>query len=223
MSDKEKFSVDTDQLKNETKDTVNQMKDTIKNVDFKKDAVATKGFLKEMVSNPFETIKQIANNERNILANVVIIMVLFIGVNVISEVVSLAKYGKYSGLGSNIMDFVASFLNPVFYILVPAVVVLLFNSKNKKSLITVISTLVAAAIPTVLTNVIDVFESLVSGITIITSPISTALSALTIVFTYFGMKYLFDEDEDKVFFKKFAVIKLVAAFVLLVLGRIGIY
>ena len=223
MSDNGKFSVDTEQLKNETKDTVNQVKDTIKNVDFKKDTEATKGFLKEMVLNPFETIKQIANNQRNILANVVVLMVIFIGVSVICEVISLAKYGKYSGFGSNVIDLLASFLNPIFYILVPAVVVLLFNTKNRKTLTTVICTLVAAAIPTILSNVIDVVEVLVSGISIVSSPISTALAALTTVFTYFGMKNLFGEEDDCAFFKKFAMIKLVAAFVLVVLGRIGIY
>ena len=34
----EKFSVDTEQLKNETRETVNQVKDSIKNVNLKKDA-----------------------------------------------------------------------------------------------------------------------------------------------------------------------------------------
>ena len=42
MADNEKFSVDTEQLKNETKETVNQVKSSIKNVNFKQDAEETK-------------------------------------------------------------------------------------------------------------------------------------------------------------------------------------
>ena len=56
MAENEKISVDTEDLKNETKDTVNQVKETIKNVDLKKDAEATKGFVKEMFLNPIEAV-----------------------------------------------------------------------------------------------------------------------------------------------------------------------
>lgn len=222
MEENEKFSVDTEQLKNETKDTVNQVKDTIKDVNFKKDAEETKGFLKEMFVNPFEAIKKVANDEENVLKKAMIIMIVFIVAEVIGTIISLIKYGKYSGFGNNFLSFVAAFLNPIFFIVVPALVVLIFNQKNKKSLITVISTLIISNIPAVINSIIGIVESLVSGITIISTPISTALSALGVVFTYFGMKELFNE-ESETFFKKFVLIKLLAAFVLVILARIGIY
>lgn len=222
MEDNEKFSVDTEQLKNETKDTVNQVKDTIKDVNFKKDAEETKGFLKEMFVNPFEAIKKVANGEENVLKKAIIIMIVFIASSVIATIISLIKYGKYSGIGNNLLSFVAALLNPIFFIAVPALVILVFNQKNKKSLITVISTLVIANIPAVINSVIGIVEYLVSGITIITSPVTTALSALGIVFTYFGMKELFNEESEK-FFKKYVLIKIIASFVIVILARIGIY
>ncbi len=223
MSENEKFSVDTEKLKNETKETVNQVRDTIKNVDFKKDTEETKGFLKEMLSNPFEAVKKVASGEENVLKKAVMIMIIFIVASVVYELISLIKYGKYSGIGDNILDLVASVLNPIFYIVVPALVILIMNKNSKKSLTTVISTLVVTSVPIVINNVIDIIEILVSGITIISGPISTALSAVALVLTYFGMKDLFEEDNDSSFIKKYAIIKLVAAFVLVILGRIGIY
>lgn len=223
MSENEKFSVDTEKLKNETKETVNQVRDTIKNVDFKKDTEETKGFLKEMLSNPFEAVKKVASGEENVLKKAVMIMIIFIVASVVYELISLIKYGKYSGIGDNILDLVASVLNPIFYIVVPALVILIMNKNSKKSLTTVISTLVVTSVPVVINNVIDIIEILVSGITIISGPISTALSAVALVLTYFGMKDLFEEDNDSSFIKKYAIIKLVAAFVLVILGRIGIY
>ena len=55
----ENNKINTEDLKKETKETVNKVKETIKNVDFKEDTKATKGFLKEMFSNPFEEIKKL--------------------------------------------------------------------------------------------------------------------------------------------------------------------
>ncbi len=222
MEENEKFSAQTEQLKNETKDTVNQVKDTIKNVDFKKDTEETKGFLKEMLANPFATIKKIASGEENILKKAVMIMIVFILAEVIYKIISLIKYGKYSGLGDNLLGLVAAFLNPIFYIVVPAIVILMMNKTNKKSLITVICTLIATRIPVVINSVIDIVEALISGITIISSPISSTLSAVSMVLMYFGMRSLF-EEENETFVKKFVIIELIASFILVILARIGIY
>lgn len=219
----EKFSVDTEQLKNETKETVNQVKDSIKNVDLKKDAEETKGFLKEMLLNPFEAVRRVAEDEENVFSKVIVLMIVWIAASVITGIISLAKYGKYSSIGNNIIDFISYILNPIFYIVVPAIIILIMNKNNKKSLITIISTLTIASVPIIINRVIDIIEGLVSGITIISSPISTMFSAIALVLTYFGMKDLFGEKEDKGFIKKYAIIKLLAAFVLVILGRIGIY
>lgn len=222
MEENEKFSAQAEQLKNETKDTVNQVKDTIKNVDFKKDTEETKGFLKEMFVNPFGSIKKIASGEENFLKKAFMIMIVFILAKVVCKIISLIKYGKYAGLGDNILGLVASFLNPIFYIVVPAVVILMINKLNKKSLTTIISTLIATQIPIVINSVIDIVEGLISGITIISSPISTALSAISVVFMYFGMRNLFEEEKET-FVKKFVVIEVISSFVLVILARIGIY
>lgn len=217
------FSVDTEQIKNETKQTVNQVKDSIKNVDLKKDAEETKGFLKEMLSNPFEAVRRVAEDEENVLSKVIVVMIVWIAASVITGIISLMKYGKYSSITNNLVDFISYILNPVLYIVVPAIIILIMNKQNKKSLVTIISTLTIAAVPTIINRIIDVVEGLVSGITIVSSPISTMFTAIALILTYFGMKDLFGEKEDKSFIKKYAIIKLLAAFVLVILGRIGIY
>lgn len=224
MADEEqKVSVDTEQLKNETKETVNKVKDSIKNVDLKKDAKETKSFLKEMFSNPFEAVRRVAEDGENVFSKVVFLMIIWIAASVIAGIITIMKYGKYSSIGNNLMDFISYILGPILYILVPAIIILIMDKQNKKSLITIISTLTIAAVPTIINEIIDIIEGLVSGITIISSPISTMFSAIALVLTYFGMKDLFGEKEDKSFIKKYAIIKLLAAFVLIILGRVGIY
>lgn len=217
------FSVDTEQIKNETKQTVNQVKDSIKNVDLKKDAEETKGFLKEMLSNPFEAVRRVAEDEENVLSKVIVLMIVWIATSVITGIMSLMRYGKYLSITNNLVNFVSYILNPMLYIIVPSIIILIMNKQNKKSLITIISTLTIAAVPTIINRIINFIEGLVSGITIVSSPISTMFSAIALILTYFGMKDLFGEKEDKEFIKKYAIIKLLAAFVLVILGRIGIY
>lgn len=223
MADNEKFSVDTEQLKNETKETVNQVKSSIKNVNFKQDAEETKGFVKEMFSNPFEAVRRVATEEENVFKKVIFLMIIFIAASVISQIISLIKYGRLANVGSNIMDLIVSVLNPILYILVPAVIILIFNKQNKKSLITIISTVVVAGIPTICNEVINIIERILPGISIITSPITTVLSAIALILTYFGIKELLGIEDHKDSIKKYAIIKLISAFVLVILGRIGIY
>ena len=223
MADNEKFSVDTEQLKNETKETVNQVKSSIKNVNFKQDAEETKGFVKEMFSNPFEAVRRVATEEENVFKKVIFLMIIFIAASVISQIISLIKYGRLANVGSNIMDLIVSVLNPILYILVPAVIILIFNKQNKKSLITIISTVVVAGIPTICNEVINIIERILPGISIITSPITTVLSAIALILTYFGIKDLLGIEDHKDSIKKYAIIKLISAFLLVILGRIGIY
>lgn len=223
MADEKNFSVDTEQLKNETKDTVNQVKDTIKNANFKEGAVQTKSFIAEMFANPISAVKKVATGEENVLFKAIVIMILFIAASFIGELIYVIKIGSYRGFMGNLTSLIVSLIHPILFILVPALVVLIMNKEHKKSLITVISTLVVAAVPNVINEVIYIVDTLVSGISIVTSPFTTMFAAVAMILTYFGMKDLFEVEENESFIKKYAIIKLLAAFVLMILGRIGIY
>lgn len=212
-----------EEIKKETKETVNQVKETIKKVDFKEDTKATTSFVKEMFSNPFEAIRNVASGKENVFSKAVILTIIYVALSVICQILSLFKYGKYSGLGHNFKNLIISILNPAIYLVVVSAVVYLFNRENKKSLTTVLSTIVVCSVPIIINEAISIIAVLVSGISIITSPISTMFSAIATVLTYFGMKDLLEVDEHKDFIKKYAVIRLVIAFAFVILARIGIY
>ena len=222
MENEEKFSVDTENLKTETKETVNQVKESIKNVNLKNDAEETKGFLKEMFSNPFEAVRMVATEEENVFKKVIIIMAAFILASAAYAIISVIKYGEFLDIFDNIMTIVAGILYPVAFVLAPSVIVLILNRNNKKSLITIISTIAVASVPVVINHFIDLVEILVSGISIITGPISTGLSAVAMILTYIGMKELLGIEEHKDFIKKYLVIKIAAALIITILTRIGI-
>lgn len=222
MENEEKFSVDTENLKAETKETVNQVKESIKNVNLKDGAEETKGLLKEMFSNPFEAVRRVATEEENVFKKAIFIMIVFIIASAAYSIISVVKYGKYSGVLDNIMDIVSGALYPIFFVLAPAIVVLILNKQNKKSLTTIISTITIASVPVVINYLIDIVEILVSGISIVTGPISTGLSAVATVLTYFGIKDLMGVEEHKDFIKKYLIIKIAAALIITILSRIGI-
>lgn len=222
MENEEKFSVDTENLKAETKETVNQVKESIKNVNLKDGAEETKGLLKEMFSNPFEAVRRVATEEENVFKKAIFIMIIFVIASAAYSIISVVKYGKYSGVLDNIMDIVSGALYPIFFVLAPAIVVLILNKQNKKSLTTIISTITIASVPVVINYLIDIVEILVTGISIVTGPISTGLSAVATVLTYFGIKDLMGVEEHKDFIKKYLIIKIAAALIITILSRIGI-
>ena len=127
MENEEKFSVDTENLKAETKETVNQVKESIKNVNLKDGAEETKGLLKEMFSHPFEAVRRVATEEENVFKKAIFIMIVFIIASAAYSIISVVKYGKYSGVLDNIMDIVSGALYPIFFVLAPAIVVLILN------------------------------------------------------------------------------------------------
>lgn len=215
-----KKTIDTEDLKNETKETVNKVKETIKKVDFKEDTKATQSFLKEMFSNPFEAVKNVASEKENVFSKAVVLMIIYIAASVIYQIISLVKYGKYSSFGNNFMDLIGAFIGPVIDVIVLALVVYLFNKDNKKALITVISTIVVCAVPTIINEFVAIIRILVSGISIITNPITTTLSAVSIILTYFGIKNLCGVSEHKDFIKKYIIIELICALILTVISRV---
>lgn len=216
---------DASDLKNETKDTVKQVKDTIKNVDIKEDSKAATKLIKEMFLNPVEAIKNIALGKENAFSKAVILMIVYLVVNVLGTIIMLIKNGRFLAIGNNIMMLVKSVLNPLIYILVPAFIVYLYNKANKKSLTTILSTIIISSIPVIINSVIDIVELLLGNnklLTLFTSPISTMFSAVAVILTYIGMKNLF-EEENETFLKKYAIIKLIGALIFIILARIGIY
>ena len=175
-----------------------------------------------MFSNPFEAVRMVATEEENVFKKVIIIMAAFILASAAYAIISVIKYGEFLDIFDNIMTIVAGILYPVAFVLAPSVIVLILNKNNKKSLITIISTIAVASVPVVINHFIDLVEILVSGISIITGPISTGLSAVAMILTYFGMKDLFGIEEHKDFIKKYLVIKIAAALIITILTRIGI-
>ncbi len=220
------FSVDFDKeaLKSQTKETVNQVKETFKNTDFKKEADATKGFILELISSPVTTIKSIVSEEQNRFSNAVILMVCFIATALI-EYVLRCLVNTYSNF--NLKTAVLYVISPIIYVLAFSASTYLLSGKNKKNITTILSGIIVGFTPLVIRNVVDIVEVIIDKLLplgFIFNMITSALYFAGIGLVIYAIKGLItsegNEDKD---FRKVVVIAFAAYAIIYVLSRLGIY
>lgn len=216
----DKLKIDTEELKNETKDTVNQVKEVFSNGDLKEKTTETTHFLKTAFSDPFEAIEEIANEKNEVFPKTVILIALFVIISFVSQLISLIRSGGHYSFGSNFTSFISSITSPIIYILVPSAVVFLFNTKNRRKITTIISTITTCYIPTICATLVTLLRNLMPDLRIITNPIATTAKALSIILLYFGIKNILDENDDKHYMRKFAIIYVIISLILLLLANI---
>ncbi len=216
----DKLKIDTEELKNETKDTVNQVKEVFSNGDIKEKTTETTHFLKTAFSDPFEAIEEIANEKNEVFPKTVILIALFVIISFVSQWISFFRSGKHYSFGSNFSLFISSITSPIIYILVPSAVVFLFNTKNRRKITTIISTITTCYIPTICATLVVLLRNLIPDLRIITNPIATTARALSIILLYFGIKNILDENDDKHYMRKFAIIYAIISLILMLFSNI---
>ena len=228
MEEKEEKKVNTEELKNEASNTVNQVKDTIKKVDIKKDSMETKGFITEMFKDPLGKLKEIVDKDNGqYLKYAIIILVIWAAAELISRCFtfsfSFGSWWSLSTIGSSIWSLIAATITPVVSVLVMAVIVLIMNKQNKKPLTTLITAITTASIPVVIASVVGILSSIVSSVSTITIPFSSLCNTISIVLMYFTLKSIFNVEKNSDFIKKFVIIEVIYYVAYIVLSLLRIY
>lgn len=224
MEDGKETKMDAEELKNEASSTVNQVKDTIKNVDLKKDSMETKGFIKDIFKDPLGKIKEIATiDSGKFLKYAIIILVIWITSELIRECFSLNSLWGYSNLGRSILVIIKATLTPIIGVIVMSLIVFIMNTKNKKALTTVITEIIVANIPLAVASVISLLTIISSQISVITRPFTSLCHVITIILTYFACKSLFEIEKNSDFIKKFVAIEAIYYIIYIVVAFLGIY
>jgi len=215
-------AVSTEEIKKETVETVNQVKDTIKNVDIKNDAKEATGFVTSMFKNPFETIKNIINDSTNKYFKTAIV---FIAVwTIVAVIKSLSiKYWSFSVLFRNILSLIKTIIAPTLGILVLSGIIYIMNKKSKKSLITIITAITTAKIPVILASVLSLLTIFSYSATRITGPFTSLCSVISVVLTYFTTKLIFNEEKNSEFIKTFVKIEAIYYVAYILISFLEIY
>ena len=216
--EKKEGSFDTEKLKSETTNTVNQVKDTIKNVNIKQDSIETKDFVKNLFVKPVEEIKKVVEDNTGKTFKYAIII---IAIWTIIKLFRLCFSGVFKQTaGAAIWAIVRAIITPALGIIVLAVIMLMLNKEKKKSLTTMITAVTVAQIPVIISALISLINLLSSYK--ITSPISSLCSAISIVLTYFAVKFVFNKKDEEAI-KTFVLVEVIYIVVAFILSFIGIY
>ncbi|MBQ3415920.1 MAG: hypothetical protein IJH39_11445 [Clostridia bacterium] len=223
-------SSNTENLKKETVETVNDLKETIKSVDIKRDTVETKGFISYFYTKPLETIKEISEeNSGKYFKYAIIILVIW------SIAVLLTKSGIlffnikwefgyiFGDFLKNSLGVIKSLFEPILKIITMSFILLIFNKNRKKKLTSIISAVTTAYIPVAIAEVSKLLILISSDVTKITNPFSNLCSAITIILTYFAAKNVLEIEKHSDFIKKFILIEVCYYGIYFVLTFLGIY
>lgn len=218
----EENKVNTEEIKKETVETAKKVKDSIKNVDIKKDAKEATGFVSAMFKDPFAKIKEIVEDKENKNLKIAIIFIIIWTLAVFIKALA-AKYWSFSAVFRNVLSLVKTIIAPVLGILVLSAIVYFMNKNEKKSLANIITSITIAKIPTILASVISLLTIFSISAYKITSPISSLCSVVTTILTYFTIKAIMKEEQNSKFLKTFVVIEAIYYVAYLIISFLEIY
>lgn len=217
---KEEQTINSDELKKEASDTVGKVKDTIKDLKIKDETANAKNFMKDMVKDPISKTSEISKDEDNKFLKTSIFMVI---VWMLTKFLySTLSYSKYSSFGRNILSIIKSTISPLCIVLTLTLIIFVLNKKHKKSLTTILSTVVTVYIPMVIASLVHLLYLIDYQMVKITTPVTTLATFITVVLSYFAMKDIFEEETELKSFKKFVLVEVIYFAVAIVVSFLGI-
>lgn len=214
----------TEELKTEASSTVNQVKETIKKVDIKKDGIETKGFITEMFKDPLGKIQEIVTKDTGkFLTYSIIILVIWSAARLISSCFSVANLWGFSHIGNSILSIIKSTITPTIGVLIMSIIIFIMNKKNKKALTTIITAVIVANLPVAISAIVNLLKLISVQISYITSAFSGFCSIISIILIYFTMKSIFGTEKNSDFIKTFVIVEAIYYIIYFVLSFLGIY
>ena len=216
-------NIDTNEILKETSNTFNEVKDQVKE-SFKKEelknsAKETKNFIVGMFKNPIEELKNIANDSQNSNFKYAIIIVI---VWMVAELI--CEIGSYHyNFGRAILSIIKATIAPLLIVCALSIITMIMNRKKDKGLVTIITVITAAYLPIALASIISILRLIGSNITTITAPFSAICKIISAILLFFGIKFLYDEEDDNKYIRKFVILQLIFCIVAIVARLLGIY
>ena len=228
-------NVNAENIKKEAKETVNQVKDSFKNIDMKQETEKAKNYFSRFLKQPIKVIGEIAHDKSNaFFKTAIVILVIWIVASLLNSVESvlssLFTYGIsgysisyiFKTIFSSFFSIIKSILTTIISIAVLSGIIYIMNNKNKKSFLTNAITIIAAFAPKAVAEVISLL-TIIPGAYRITSPVNGLLGIIATVFAFFAIKELNDEKEDDSAIKKFIIVEAIYYVVKFVLSFFTIY
>ena len=218
-------TVDKDEIIKETTETINEVKDKVKD-SFKKDelknsAKETTHFIVGMFKNPLGELKNISEDKSNKNFKYAIILAV---VWILAEVILGMFYSSFSwNVIKYLLPLIKIAVAPILSILILSLTIFILNKKKDKSLVTIMSVVTAAKLPIVIASVLSLLKLISRDVKTVTTPFELLCGVISTVLVYFGAKYLLGEKDDKSYIKQFAIIEGIYYIAYIVVGLLQIY
>lgn len=228
------FHISNEDIKKESTKTINQVKETLKNTNLKKDSQIAKGFFSSFFKNPLEELKVVAIDDKaSFLKIAVIILVIWLATILVSHFSTIAgtylfgPFGSFEyffkNLFSNLLLLIKSFISPILSITILSGLVYGFMKNKNKSFISIVSTIVIAKIPVVIACVVSLLTILGNSISNLTIHFSDFANTLSTILLFFAIKNLSDETQNKSYFWKFVLMIGIFYAIKFVFSYLGIF
>ncbi len=179
-----------------------------------------------MIKNPLVRLKEIAEDKENkdfkyaIVLEVIWMLVL--------AILNLATYSSIDyffayGFTRHFLSLIKVTIAPIVGIIVMSLIIFTMNKNNKKSFVTILTSITAAKIPVIVANTLGLLKLISSSISKLLTPVSAFCSAISIVFTFFAIKALFGEENNSKFLKTFIIIQAIYYVAYLIISYLEIY
>ena len=190
----EKNNYNTDELKQGAKDTYNEAKEALKNIDLKSEAKVTESFLKEFLNNPYNGVV-LAAQAKNANLNLALML---IGIWTVSVAVAqLISFFRFTWV--NFWSVFQAALAPLVSVVVLSIIITIINKNKSKSLTEILTVVIITRIPMIVASVISILNVLSTETVRLTNPIATFAHGLSVILLYIAMRTMTSEQEDKSF------------------------
>lgn len=226
MEENNENKINTDEILKETTNTINevkdQVKDSFKKEELKNSATETKNFIIGMFKNPIGELNKIATDGTATFKYAVILVIVWMAAKLITTLGTTVSW-TFSIFSTVLLPIIKTLLVPVLSVLVLSGIIFMMNKKKDKSLITILSVVTAAYLPKVISAVLNILLIINYRVTTLTSPFAALCSVITTVLLYFGIKALLGENDDTKFIKTFVMIEAIYYIAYIIIGLLGIY
>ena len=219
-----KINIDKNDIKNETKKTVDSVKDTIKTVNIKDDTKTTSNFVIELFKDPLGVIKKLGSDSTNkAFKYALIIAIVWLAAVLINSLFNRFRYTTFPSFGVDLLGVIKDLLAPAIGVVTLSATLYALQKGSKKSMPIILTTVITGAIPIILVEILDILTIIGSGMHTIISPIGHFAVLLTAVYEYFVMKSILKIDDDKQAIMKYMIVQAVYFGVYFVIHFMGIY
>ena len=212
-----------EEVKKETIETAKKFKESVKNVDIKEETKNTQGFIVEMFKNPIKKIEEITKEDTKYFKTSIFILAVWILAVFVKSSYSTFYYFGVTRVFSYILEVLKDILVPAIIVCVYSLILFVFNKKEKKSLICIISTVIATQMPVVLAALVSILTIVSRDFSKISIAFNGFCMSIAMVLSFFGFKSILNEEENDKFIKKFVLIQVIYYVIAFILTFLKIY